>query len=145
MPRLRDLPHLLLQRTVGLQRGHRGQSDTKGPQNVRKTRVLGLVSVLIVAIAVVAALPAWAHQHRAYHNNDYAEINSTHDWIIACDREVDGHGVRAKWRDVLGNVTNGSWDSDGAGGSCVTNLIPNSAIEFRVCEADVSCSDWKFE
>jgi hypothetical protein len=59
--------------------------------------------------------------------------------------ESDGNGVRSHWRDIAFNVTVGDWDPDGAGGYCRIEVLPSSAVEYRVCENNVGCSGWVWE
>jgi hypothetical protein len=112
---------------------------------VRKFRILCLLGV-VSAMSAIAATPAPAHDHcGAVHGNDYACVTDNHTRLHTCDMESDGNGVRSHWRDFALNVTVGNWDPDGAGGYCRIEVLPSSAVEFRVCENNVGCSGWVWE
>jgi hypothetical protein len=109
-------------------------------------RLLSKRALIVFAlIAVMVPVTAWAHQGFNFHGSDYAEMGPNHDTIWACDGESDGNGVRAHTRNAVGNIDAWDWDTDGAGGGCARNNIPNEEIEYRICENNVGCSDWKFE
>lgn len=98
-------------------------------------------AALTAALAMCAAVPALAHEETVYHGNDFAQVLSGHLEIKGCDREPDGHAVRAQWRNSSGVITYGAWDTT-ADAVCANEALPSSAVEFRVCENDVGCSAW---
>lgn len=102
-----------------------------------------LVGGIVAAALVVMAVPALAHEVLIYHGNDTARVYDSHTKIFVCDNEQDGNWVRPHWRDVNLNLTIGNWDESGASGGCSTpNTLPSSAIEFRLCEEVVGCTEW---
>lgn len=108
-----------------------------------RTKKLALAGLLCVAIAATAAVPALAHEVLIYHGSDTARVYDTHTRIVVCDNEADGHAVRAHWRDSNLNITIGNWDLNGSDPGCSTpNTLPSNAIEFRLCENDVGCTEW---
>lgn len=111
-----------------------------------KARILGVVGVLgTTAVIAAGGSPAQAHYNSVHHGDDWATINTAHDYLKACDQEADGHGVRAHWRTITGDIGVTGWDPDGANGPyCGWGVPPSSAIEFRVCENDVGCSAWEY-
>ena len=113
-----------------------------------KLRILGLMSVLGTA-AMIAGVGSSAQAHEicaAVHGADNACVFNAHSHLSGCDREADGHGVRAHWRTAGGNIGVTGWDPDGAGGPlCGHGDPPSTMVEYRVCENDVGCSDWKPE
>lgn len=112
---------------------------------MRKTRILGSAGVLATAAVIaIGGAPAQAHYGRVYHGSDFASISDLHDLLKACDYEADGHGVRAHWRTITGDIGVTDWDYDGAGGYCGWGIPPASAIEFRICENDEGCSAWRY-
>ncbi len=108
-----------------------------------RTRKLALGVLLSAAVAAALAVPALAHEVMIWHGNDTSRVWNTHSYINACDNEADGNRVRAHWRDSAGNITAGNWDPDGsAGPDCGTDTLPGGAVQFRLCEEVVGCTEW---
>lgn len=108
---------------------------------MRRTRTIRLTALLGGALTIAAALPAQAHEAAVFHGEDYARTYNWHAYIGACDREGDGHAVRAHWRNSSGDITVGLWDTT-ATSDCAIQELPTPAVQYRICENDVGCSAW---
>ena len=108
-----------------------------------RSKKLAVAGVVSMAVAAAAAVPALAHEVLIFHGSDTARVYDVHTKLVVCDNEADGHGVRAHWRDANLNLSIGNWDLNGSDPGCSTpNTLPSNAIEFRLCENDVGCTEW---
>jgi hypothetical protein len=112
---------------------------------VRSALVTGLS---VAAMLVAAAAPALAHRENAPpHGSDEAFVDANHLAITACDREADGHGVRAEyytWGSQ--NTLRSVGDANGSASGCGTELSEDGweIKQFRVCEETEGCKGWKY-
>jgi len=109
-----------------------------------KARLIALAALASGAAVVAGSLPAQAHDScDAVHGLDVACVYDAHVHIRACDGETDGHQVRAHWRNASGDISAGTFDQNGSDPGCAINVLPSSAVDFRVCEEVAGCSGWK--
>ena len=95
-----------------------------------------------VASQVLTPGPVGAHETRAYHGDDYAQVAADHQSTRVVDNECDGNyvegefhtvdGYRFSWAD--GNGCDPGFSSGGTGGHPIA--------QYRVCEVGVGCSAW---
>ena len=110
---------------------------------MRSRRLLTLVAVTALAL-VVTASPSYA-SHTAYQGSDYAQTDFDHAGISACDKESDGHGVWAEYKDFTLRLYPALVDSNGSKPGCAYNYLGSQRIyQFRVCERYVACSGWVY-
>jgi hypothetical protein len=109
-----------------------------------RIRLLATAGAVAILVAGALAAPSQAHKTWAYHGNDFASVGDGHYTVNACDKEADGHRVRAQYFTVLNpSAQNGSWDPDGADGHCAHNTPGIRITDYRVCEEGVGCGPWK--
>jgi len=101
----------------------------------------------LIGMAVGPVTPAGAHERCVNQGNDTACTRymngDTHFWLDACDREADGHKVRA-WADAstFTGPRHGNWDENGADPGCQNDVLAvGSALWWHmVCEEVEGCS-----
>jgi len=105
-----------------------------------------LTSCLVVAAGLWIAVPG-AHAHADCVEDaggDAACVRDNHSRVDACDREPDGHYVRAHYTTQIShpNYYHGPWDSNGSADGC-SHVWPNtSVVQYRICEEVAGCSVW---
>ena len=110
---------------------------------MRRTKQI-LVAGLATAGLYLAVVPvASAHDYCGWHGDDVGCVKDNHSRVDSCDREADGHYVRA-WYKVGEFDVAGEWDYDGAGGTC-GHAYTSFAYAVRLCEQVVGCSSWVYE
>jgi hypothetical protein len=105
-------------------------------------RTLGV----FVVLGLVVAVPALAVT-RVYHpEGSYAELQpGFNNMIHACDRDVDGHRVRAWYAHNLqnpGEYTYSAWAPSGGCSEYQGSSWGLPIAMFRVCVEGEGCSDW---
>lgn len=106
-------------------------------------RVLGIVGLaLLGALAIPAA--ADGDTFCAWHGDDVGCVHSTHSSFAGCDREPDGHMVRAWVISEFGDVLVGPYDKNGSQSGCDGADYHESydLNRVRICEEVVGCSSW---
>jgi hypothetical protein len=95
-----------------------------------------------VAAALGVGAPAvQAHDYCAWHGEDVGCTKEDHRALDSCDREPDGHRVRA-WYWGSAGQSPGAWDLNGADPGCDRVWTLYWAQAVRACEEVVGCSDW---
>jgi hypothetical protein len=104
-----------------------------------------------VVVGLTFASPAQAHEGCGLHGDDvvcnrYTSCGVTHkcNWIDGCDREPDGHYVRAHyWLAGFETYNHGDWDDNGSASGCAHNQTYQFKVwQMRICEEVVGCSNW---
>ncbi len=113
-----------------------------------RKRLAVLSSLAALAGTVLIATPAEAASYCVSDaGGDTAcirNINSSRPIVDSCDREEDGHRVRAWYELVNGRVEYGEWDPNGAKPGC-GHAYPYGAVDgIRICEEVVGCSPWRY-
>lgn len=97
------------------------------------------------ALLVVVALPAAsasAHDFCAQHGEDVGCLKEAHRALDSCDRESDGHRVRAWYRSENNGEFPGAWDGNGANPGCDRVWTYYYGTHVNVCEEVVGCAGW---
>ncbi|HEX8073948.1 MAG TPA: hypothetical protein VF545_03110 [Thermoleophilaceae bacterium] len=110
-----------------------------------RIRCLFAASALVAVTAVTLSSPTQAHNRCVYHGADVACVFDDHSSIAVCDRERDGHYVRAQYHLYFNPARQyGPWDRSGADYPCSRRRHSPGAITwFRLCEVHAGCSRWK--
>jgi hypothetical protein len=80
----------------------------------------------------------------AFEGSDYGSIDTSNNWVEACDMEQDGNGVYAQFRSPNSTITVS--DGNGSQGGCGNTFVSSATTEFRVCEDDFgsdTCTGWR--
>jgi hypothetical protein len=101
-------------------------------------------AVVGTAIMVVAPAPVEAATVSAPEAKSYGSVKSgqPYDWIEACDKDRDGHGVFVEcWTRNGGHAY--VWDGNGSKPNCGNAKVygPDKVTSFRVCVEGAKCSD----
>jgi hypothetical protein len=105
---------------------------------------VGAIASLLAATPGVESV-AQAHEACVNHGDDTACTRFTngdsHFWLDACDRESDGHRVRA-WADAatFSGQRPGNWDPNGANSGCANDVLAVGSALWWVCEEVDGCS-----
>lgn len=104
-----------------------------------KKFALALVAALIMG--GVAAAPALAAFFQAGHPSDPSVAQAdTQIGIRACDRQVDGHSVRA-WSRLSTSDSGSPVTGFAPSGGC-TGWTPQNATQMRICVEAEGCGPW---
>ncbi len=106
-------------------------------------RIKRLFAVGVVASLVAVAVPSQAQARVCVlHGSDYACVSDDRTSITVCDRERDGHHVRAQYYLDYDPARHfGPWDRNGADSPCYRRW--RTGINwFRLCEVRSGCSWW---
>lgn len=111
-----------------------------------KTWVLRwLVVTLCAGASLVLVGPAGAsHKYCAWHGDDVGCAEIGNHEVTTCDREADGHMVRAWYTDNTHFEDHaGAWDRNGSLSGCDSvEFFQYVAVAVRACEEVVGCSNW---
>lgn len=110
----------------------------------RKSRpAMLLVGICAAAAVVLPAAPAQAyHNFCARHGDDVGCLKEGHRALDSCDREADGHRVRAWYRSQSNGEFPGAWDENGADAGCDRVWTVYYGTHVNVCEEVVGCAGW---
>jgi hypothetical protein len=100
--------------------------------------------VLVLAIFALSTTPALAHTDELRHGDDYVIMSADHKSGYVCDREADGHAVRATWVDFTGHLH--EWEVDKTDPGCDKFTFDSfAASEVKLCEYTSGkqwCTKW---
>ena len=104
---------------------------------------LALLMCLIGALALASQASA-SHKYCAWHGDDVGCAEIGNHEVTSCDRETDGHSVRAWYTDNAHFEDHaGAWDSNGSQPGCDSvQFFQYVALAVRACEEVVGCSNW---
>jgi hypothetical protein len=103
--------------------------------------LVGIGIGVALFVPVLASSPANAHNYCKNHVHDAGCVKNDHHSLDSCDREADGHRVRAWWWTSDGQGP-GAWDDNGADSGCDRVWTINWTQAARTCEEVEGCSDW---
>jgi hypothetical protein len=111
---------------------------------LRRIGLLLAVAVGASGVFLIAAPPAWADTFCAWHGDDVGCVHAGHSSFAACDREADGHKVRAWVISEFGDTIIGPFDDNGSASGCDGASYSESfdLVRVRACEEVVGCSAW---
>jgi hypothetical protein len=104
--------------------------------------------MLAICVGVVFADTAGASgKFCAWHGDDVGCVEVGHYQVTSCDREADGHYVRAWYIDnKYFDAHAGAWDLNGSQAGCDwVTLSQYFAVGVRACEEVVGCSNWVYD
>jgi hypothetical protein len=109
-------------------------------------RKIGRTLGMLLVVGLVVAVPAFAID-RVYHpEGSYAELHpSYNNRIHACDRDVDGHRVRAWYYTSIqypDEPTYSAWAPSGGCSDWQGSSWGLPIARFRVCVEAEGCSGW---
>jgi hypothetical protein len=108
-------------------------------------RVAAVVLCLAAFLLTVASVNA-SHKYCAWHGDDVGCAEIGNRTVTSCDREPDGHRVRAWYIDNRNFEEHaGAWDLNGSQGGCDSVPVgpsPATAVYVRACEEVVGCSNY---
>ena len=109
----------------------------------RLTRFVAVAPALI-AFLVVASPAAASHKYCTWHGEEVGCVEIGHQQVTSCDREADGHYVRAWYIDnTYFQDHAGAWDLNGSQPGCdYVRFYQYFAVAVRACEEVVGCSNW---
>jgi hypothetical protein len=107
-------------------------------------RRLLVTAATTLGIFVAAAPAAEADTFCAWHGDDVGCVHVGHSSFAACDREPDGHKVRAWVISEFGDTLVGPFDDNGSASGCdgASYVESYDLVRVRTCEEVVGCSDW---
>jgi hypothetical protein len=114
---------------------------------MRRTALRGIVLCLTIAASLAAAGSVNAsHKYCAWHGDDVGCAEIGNRTVTSCDREADGHRVRAWYIDNRNFEEHaGAWDLNGSQSGCDSVGVqpsPAQAVFVRACEEVVGCSNY---
>jgi hypothetical protein len=109
-------------------------------------RSIGVVVLCVLAFLVAAASVSASHKYCAWHGDDVGCAEIGNRTVTSCDREPDGHMVRAWYIDNRNFQEHaGAWDMNGSQSGCDSVPVapsPATAAYVRACEEVVGCSNY---
>jgi hypothetical protein len=121
----------------------------QGRSPMRKFVLLVALGLVAAALSVPAAKADHQHGHCGSYSYHPSDPSYACQWwsryIRACDRQVDGHQVRAWWE---GSFAPGQyWQTAWApSGGCVqqgTQYGSGNILRYRICVEAEGCSAWR--
>jgi hypothetical protein len=116
---------------------------------VGRARIIGTVVGLGLLFAIAGTSTGGAHDFcQSDAGGDTGCVRYYHDRVDSCDREADGHYVRAWYQTTPGYSYYGAWDSNGSQSGCDSVWVtvhPDGAAGVRICEEVAGCSAWRIE
>ena len=109
-------------------------------------KVSSLVALASVAFIVAVALPptVQAHDVCATHYLDVGCSKEGDSRLDTCDREADGHYVRAHYYRIFDpSYHHGPWDGNGSQSGCSHLWVTPALTSIRVCEDSEGCGAWR--
>jgi len=104
-----------------------------------------LALAAFVALLMVGPTTAPAVDWCAAHGDDVACVKEAQEALDSCDREADGHRIRAWGEDYPGYQFYGEWDNNGANSGCDRVWRYQKIWSARACEEVAGCGAWVSE
>lgn len=101
-----------------------------------RLRSLNLLTVLAIAIALTALIPASALATRSYIGNSYSSDDYGFTEVIMCDNDADGHPEYAEYITSNGGTSRLD-DGNGSQGGCSVQDLSAPMRQHRACRGIV--------